>query len=343
MIPPPSTSKPRSRLLIALGASAIVACLILTGLVARMDQWLYDRLGPLVSQEADNRIVVVAIDEKSLGELGRWPWSRRQHARLIDELGRIGVRGIGLDLLLSEPALFDPEGDALLARAMSRHGKVVLPVLAEATQANGPLVELLPIPEFSASVASLGHVDLAADDDGVVRSAYLRAGQGSPRWPALALALSQLDQPLAQNDDLPGERLSDQDQASPQRWVRDHRVLVPYASPPGGFAQVSYTDVIHQRVPASLLQGRWVLVGTTAMGMGDTVNVPGQRGGRGLTGVEYEANVLNMLIQGTAITPMSLLLLDIDHFKQLKDSQGHASGDAVLRLLARVLRGGFRQ
>ncbi|MGX5732014.1 CHASE2 domain-containing protein [Pseudoxanthomonas beigongshangi] len=457
MITSPSTPKPRSRLLIALGASAIVACLILTGLVARMDQWLYDRLSPLVAEEADNRIAIVAIDEKSLGELGRWPWSRRQHARLIDELGRIGVRGIGLDLLLSEPALFDPEGDALLARAMSRHGKVVLPVLAEATQVNGPLVELLPIPEFSASVASLGHVDLATDDDGVVRSAYLRAGQGSPRWPALALALSQLDQPLPQNDDLPGERLSDQAQVSPQRWVRDHRVLIPYARPPNGFPQVSYTDVIHQRIPASLLQGRWILVGTTAMGMGDTVKAPGQGGGRGLTGVEYEANVLNMLIQGNAITPMSLggqlllsvllvslpmllcgfpvfrqiwrpalativltlllsllllqfarlwfpasatllvlaigasvwvyrlirrtqraaqtdpltglanrnkfnhaleqelraiqrthlpmslLLLDIDHFKQLNDSQGHASGDAVLRLLARVLRGRARR
>lgn len=449
--------KPKNRILVAIGAAALVCCLILLGATERVDAWLYDRISAATSHEADNRIVVVAIDEKSLAELGRWPWSRRHHARLIDELDRIGVRGIGLDLLLSEPALFDPEGDALLARAMGKNGRVVLPVLAEPTQFNSPSVELLPIPEFSASAASLGHVDLARDGDGVVRNTFLRAGQGSPRWPALSLALSQLDDSTDGGAALPGERVGDLENASPQRWVRDYRVLIPYARPANGFQQVSYTDVINQRVPASLLKGRWILVGTTAMGMGDTVLVPGQSGGRGLSGVEYEANVLNMLIQGTAITPLSLggqlllsivlvalpmllcslpffrqiwrpalatiaftlllsfvllqfariwypasatllvlavgasvwvyrlirrthraaqsdaltglanrnkfnhaldqelravqrsnlplslLLLDIDHFKQLNDSQGHAAGDAVLRILSRVLRGRARR
>ncbi len=447
----------RNRVLIAVGASALVACMLLLGVCQRLDAWLYDRIGGAVSLSPDPRIVVVAVDEKSLAELGRWPWSRRVHARLVDELGRLGAQGVGLDLLLSEPALFDPEGDALLARAISRNGRVVLPVLAEPTQRDGAPVELLPIPEFAASAAALGHVDVTADVDGVVRSAWLRAGQGSARWPSLALAMSQLSAPADADTALPGQRSDAGEPSSPQRWVRDYRVLVPYAQGADRFPRVSFVDVINQRVPASQLQGRHVLVGTTVAGMGETVRVPGAVAQRELDAVEYEANVLNMLLQGKAITPLSLggqwllsillvalpmllcglpglrplwrgialtivftlvlcwallrfphlwfpassallllligagicawrmarrsrhaaqtdpvtglanrgrfqhlleqetraaqrtqlpvslLLLDIDHFRQINERHGHASGDTALRTLARVLRGRARR
>jgi diguanylate cyclase len=35
---------------------------------------------------------------------------------------------------------------------------------------------------------------------------------------------------------------------------------------------------------------------------------------------------------------IALLLIDVDHFKQVNDSQGHAAGDGALRALAEVLR-----
>lgn len=304
----PLLKRVKARLLTAFAGAAIVTLLVLSGLTWRADAWLYDQFSRHVPRAADDRIVVVAIDEKSLSELGRWPWSRRVHAQLIDRLGAAGARGIALDILLSEPALFDPEGDALLAQALSKSGKVVLPVFAEAEHLNGPAVELMPIPEFAASAASLGHVDMALDADGVARSVFLRAGLGSPHWPSLALALSQTGSETGSRQDLPGLRNPDLAQASALQWVRDHRVLIPFVDPPNAFQTVSYSDVLNGRIPLAQLRGRWVLVGLTAAGMGNPLPMPGwSANAPRVSGVDYQANVLNMMVRDEAIVPLTPL------------------------------------
>jgi diguanylate cyclase (GGDEF)-like protein len=296
----------KSRLLTALAGAAIVTLLVLSGLTWRMDAWTYDYFSRHIPRAADDRIVVVAIDEKSLSELGRWPWSRRLHAQLIDRLGAAGARGIALDILLSEPALYDPEGDALLAKALNASGKVVLPVFAEAEHLNGPAVELLPIPEFAASAAALGHVDMALDADGVARSVFLRAGLGSPHWPSLALALSQLGSETGTAHNLPGLRNPDLGESSAHHWVRDHRVLVPFVDPPNAYQTVSFSDVLDGRIPQAQLRGRWVVVGLTAAGMGNSLPLPGASADAPrMSGLDYQSNVLNMLVNGTAIVPLA--------------------------------------
>lgn len=49
------------------------------------------------------KIVLVTIDEKSLAELGRWPWPRSVMARLLDTLAQYETKVIGLDLVWAEP------------------------------------------------------------------------------------------------------------------------------------------------------------------------------------------------------------------------------------------------
>ena len=52
---------------------------------------------------AGDETVIVAIDEKSLSELGRWPWPRTTIARLIDTLQGYGARAVGFDIVFAEP------------------------------------------------------------------------------------------------------------------------------------------------------------------------------------------------------------------------------------------------
>lgn len=48
-------------------------------------------------------IVIVAIDNASLEKIGRWPWPRAVHARLVDRLQRAGAKFIFLDIFYAEP------------------------------------------------------------------------------------------------------------------------------------------------------------------------------------------------------------------------------------------------
>jgi adenylate cyclase len=74
------------------------------GFLQRIDDILYDaRLRATMPRTLDERIVIVDIDEKSLAEVGRWPWGRNRLAQLVDELfERQKVDIVGFDVVFAE-------------------------------------------------------------------------------------------------------------------------------------------------------------------------------------------------------------------------------------------------
>lgn len=70
----------------------------------RLDDIIYDgRLRATMPQTLDERIVVIDIDEKSLAQVGRWPWSRNRLAAMVDELfARQQVALLGFDVVFAE-------------------------------------------------------------------------------------------------------------------------------------------------------------------------------------------------------------------------------------------------
>jgi adenylate cyclase len=74
-------------------------------IITQLDAIIYDaRVKLTMPGKLDERIVILDIDEKSLGKLGRWPWSRDKMAELIDRLfTKYGVVMVGFDVVFAEP------------------------------------------------------------------------------------------------------------------------------------------------------------------------------------------------------------------------------------------------
>ena len=53
-------------------------------------------------QPAAKDIVIIKVDEKSIKEIGRWPWKRDVMARLISNISKERPRVTGLDIMFSE-------------------------------------------------------------------------------------------------------------------------------------------------------------------------------------------------------------------------------------------------
>jgi adenylate cyclase len=75
------------------------------GLLDRLDNVIFDaRLRATMPRTLDERIVIIDIDEKSLAQLGRWPWGRHHLASMMDELfDRQRVAVVGFDVVFAEP------------------------------------------------------------------------------------------------------------------------------------------------------------------------------------------------------------------------------------------------
>lgn len=266
----------------------------------RFDLSLYDAALPTGAAPQD--VVIVAVDDASIAELGRWPWRRALHAALIDRLSEFGAKAIALDFLLTEPDLEAPQEDIALAQALSRGPPTVLPLSVAMPDAGHPIHEVLPIPIFAQAVTAIGHAHLELDRDGVVRSVFLREGIRTPEHPHLAVALLA-SEPGAAPVRLQGARHPDL-AGAPNVWVRDYQILIPFLGPPGHFKQVSYVDVLRGSVSSSDIRGKLVLVGATAQGVGDAYPTPRSGGGRDMAGIEVTANVLQALRSGNAIQPL---------------------------------------
>jgi len=281
----------------------VVLALIQGNWLWRWDQVLYDAYFKLWSQPAPDDVVIVGIDADSLAVYGAWPWPRQRHARLIQNLTEAGAKVIVFDVIFAEPVAANPDGDRLLAAASERSGRIILPVLVEHSDNPGHLLETLPFPLLAETAAGLGHVHVELDADGIARSVYLKEGMGTAYWPSLGLAaLLFLDKRFGYR--LPGKKQPAGVHHAMFRWVRNHRVRIPYIGPPGAFASISYHQVLDKMFARDAFKNKIVFVGATAEGLGDSLPTPVSGFNRPMSGVEIHANILTALRANSFIQDM---------------------------------------
>ena len=168
------------------------------------DESIYDSILTTRTHSPGDDVAIISIDDASLSEIGRWPWSRRTHAALIDNARDAGASAVVLDVLLDTPSHDDAEADRALARSMQAYGRVILP-LTQATTGNQLTGEVLPLPLFAESAAAIGHSQVEFDTDGIARSVYLWEGRGRPDRSQFVLAMLERLAP-AELAPLRGER-----------------------------------------------------------------------------------------------------------------------------------------
>ena len=281
----------KRRLFLEWFALLCCACL-LAGVAAyvqftqRLDGLFLDHAANLARSEPSDDIVIAAIDDASLEQLGPWPWSRQTHAELIDNLDAAGARLILYDVLFMERT--EEEADQRLASAIEDAGNVILPLtFAAAPNQSSGIVEDLPLAEFSEAAQSLGHVVATVDDDGILRRFELEREANGTIYPHfIKSALLALGDTAA---------ASSQDGRPPLPG----RPIIS-AHPIGTYPTLSASSLIAGEVPPELIRNRIVLVGATAQGMGDRYPIASGYAVL-MPGVETQANLLDALRIGSYV------------------------------------------
>ena len=268
-----------------------------TGLLSRVDNLIFDIGQKLQQSPAPDDVIIVAIDENSLSQLGRWPWTRATHAKLINRLQQENAAAIGLDIVFAEADT--TEADQALAAAIAQAKNVVLPVLLESTRVNGQVIETLPLPSLASAAADIGRVHAVLDEDGIARSIYLYEGVGAPVWQHFSQAVLNVAQHQASKNQF---QLTSNNHFS---LARVNQRRVNFLGPPGHFLTISYAQVLNGEFNKGLFNNKIVLVGATASGMNDLLSTPVSGLSQPMSGVEFHANVLQSIRKHTLIKPVA--------------------------------------
>ncbi|MEK7116289.1 MAG: adenylate/guanylate cyclase domain-containing protein [Patescibacteria group bacterium] len=280
--------KHRSEWIRPIAVGGFIGILSAAGLFAGvLNTWsmrVTDRL--FLAAPADRRIVIVAIDDASLGQIGRWPWPRTVHAKILHALTDAGAKAIGYDVNFPESSNVADDND--LAEALKHSGRVVLPLELQLKIERGrmtfdPTKNVSPITSLSSAAAATGHSNTPPDADGTVRRVPLsvRAPDGS-RVPAFVTELLRLggferDLGLAPLDS-------------------NGRLLVNFSGAPfSSFRTLSAGDIFRGTANIDSVKNAIVLVGSTAADLHDSLLVPTSYG-IPMPGIEIHASIAHTII-----------------------------------------------
>jgi len=249
---------------VGLLAGVAAAALSAAGFLDRLEVGTRDlrfRLrGPV---EPDPEIALVTIDQRSLTELGRYPWPRGLLAQLVERIHSAEPACLALDLALLEPD--NPASDERLADAIGM-GVTVLPVYLSPIPGQ-PLKWLVPAAPFSAKAYSLGHVALVPDLDGVYRTLYEYQSYGGLSYPAFSAAAAAA---------FGGGRLEPMSAPLESGVSQSGRLDIAYRGPTGTFPTYSAVAVLRSDDAqlAEWFHDKLVFFGASAEGLHDAVITP---------------------------------------------------------------------
>lgn len=204
------------------------------------------------SRQASGDIVVVAIDAPSIEKIGVWPWPRRLHAELLRRLENADVKDMVFDVDFSTPS--DAASDRAFVEALkAAGGSVVLPVFKQPVADAGNVTDMhinRPLNQFGEH-SWTAIVNVAVERDGLVRRYPFGDTLDGEFHPSMGAVLAG------------------------QHSAKSAPFLIDFSIRTTSIPIVSYVDVLRGDATAlNRLKGKKVIIGGTALELGDRFSVP---------------------------------------------------------------------
>jgi len=238
---------PPWKLLLWTVVAGIVFGLIGFGEIA--EDWLRISRNALHRHQASGQVVVLLIDDKSLHEVGNWPWPRKVEGELVDKLSAAGAKEIFYDVNFSFPS--DRADDQAFADALRRSGRVTLFTRSKSgTRGSTAVIADPPIPALAKN-AKLATGSVFYNYQNAAWQLLYSARVGKQVIPSFASAIAHVS------------------------GTPDTQFRVDYSVDPATIPSYPAGDVLTGRVGAKQLAGKQVVIGIGSDVIGDVFFVPG--------------------------------------------------------------------
>lgn len=223
--------------------------LTLTGVSEAIEQSTNGLISTIHKKQASDAFVVVEMDAKSVRAIGQWPWPRQIHAQLIDSLAQHGASQIAFDVDFSSAS--NSESDNALAASIANSSAPIILATFKQRLSDGSnaFAENLPLSIFSDN-AMLASVNVIPNESGYIAQYPYAEKTGGQIRPSLAAFLAGSTGNIGQTFHI------------------DQRVDID------SVRRISLIDVINDRVDPQSISGKSVIIGATAIELGDRYATP---------------------------------------------------------------------
>lgn len=114
-----------------------------------LDNGLWALRNRVATRPASGEIVVVGVDDKSIAEIGQWPWRRSVHAQLLDRIAAAKAKHVYFDLTFRS-ASTSADDKAFTAALTRAQGKVSLITFRSVDPMTKEPTEIMPYAPFAA-------------------------------------------------------------------------------------------------------------------------------------------------------------------------------------------------
>ncbi len=281
---------------VGLGVAIILNVLFSLGIFKTWQDRIADSF--FLPKRASSDIVIIAVDDKSISTIGRFPWDREVYAKLLDKFTADDSRpaSIGIDISFLEKS--NEASDGSLASAIKKNGNITL---AAESSSNGQI--LLPLPDFRKE-SQVGIANTQADTDGVTRFANLRTtGADGQNYESFAYQVSRTYLNNSGRSDAFLNGLSG----------RYTNMRINFVGGPNSFKMYSFNDVLNGPTDTRIFKGKIVLIGATAADLHDAQTTP-TSGSNPMAGVEIQANAIQTILDGRFLTEETRMMTLFEFF-----------------------------